>query len=387
MRVAIVHYWLVWMRGGEKVLEALSDLYPQADIFTLVYDERHISDKLKRHRIIPSFLQRIPGAVKHYQSLLPLMPFALESFDLTGYDLIISSESGPAKGIIAPPHARHVCYCHTPMRYLWDHYHDYRAHAGFLSRSMLTLMAPALRTWDVTTSVRVDRFVANSRHVAARIDKYYRRPADVVHPPVAVDDFAPVGAPDDFYLCAGQMVRYKRVDLAVEAFTRTGRKLVVIGEGNEYAKLKRMAGPNITFLGRAPFPVLKDMLARCRALIFPGEEDFGIVPVEAMASGRPVIAYASGGALDTVVPQLSGLLFKEQSIEALIEAVERFEAEEACFAPDAIRSHAQQFSTANFNRRMQAIIAREIAHAAGAPVLAVNENARPLPADMPARVN
>ena len=360
MRVAIVHYWLVSMRGGEKVVEALCDMYPEADIFTLVYDENRVSEKIKRHKVTSSFLQKIPGAVKHYQSLLPLMPFALESLDLSGYDLIISSESGPAKGIIAPPHSTHVCYCHSPMRYIWDHYHSYRANAGLASRMLLPWMAPLLRSWDVSTSMRVDRFVANSHHVRARIGKYYGRSATVIYPPVAVDDYAPSAETGDFYLCAGQLVSYKRVDLAVRAFTKMGRNLVVIGEGKELAALKAIAGPTITFLGRAPFPVLKEKLARCKALIFPGEEDFGIIPVETMASGRPVIAFGSGGALETVVPGLSGVLFHEQTPEAIIDAVHAFEAEAAAFDPAAIREHAARFSTRNFKLGMELVIQEEL---------------------------
>ncbi|MHA7971929.1 glycosyltransferase [Rhizobium sp. CAU 1783] len=363
MRVAIVHYWLVSMRGGEKVVEALCDMYPNADIFTLVYDETQVSEKIRRHRIIPSFLQRIPGAVKRYQSLLPLMPFALESFDLRGYDLIISSESGPAKGIIPPPHAVHVCYCHSPMRYLWDHYHAYRSHAGRTARFLMPILAPLLRSWDANSSLRVDRFVANSHHVAGRIDKYYRRTATVVPPPVAVDEFAPTNELEDFYLCAGQIVPYKRIDLAVQAFTEMKRNLVVIGDGakGDIDALKRMAGPTVRFLGRASFPVLKSKLARCRALIFPGEEDFGIVPVEAMASGRPVIAFGGGGALETVVHGHTGLLFDEQTVEALVDAVNLFEHGDYEFRPDVIRMHASQFSVTKFRSSMQKIIDEELA--------------------------
>ncbi|WP_163266770.1 glycosyltransferase [Chelativorans alearense] len=366
MRVAIVHYWLVSMRGGEKVVEALCDMYPGADIFTLVYDEERVSAKIRRHKVTPSFLQKIPGARKHYQSLLPLMPFALESLDLSGYDLILSSESGPAKGIVPGPQATHICYCHSPMRYLWDHYHFYRAGSGLLTRALLPVLAPALRAWDVSTSARVDKFVANSHHVAARIEKYYRRDAAVLNPPVAVQDFSPAAKIGDFYLCAGQLVGYKRVELAVEAFTKMAENLVVIGEGKEMARLKRMAGPTVTFLGRAPSPVLRDMLARCRALVFPGEEDFGIVPVEAMASGRPVIAFYGGGALDSVVPDRTGILFQEQSVQGLIEAVRRFRSMETAFRPDLIRNHALQFSEANFKAKMQQIIDAELMRRHGA---------------------
>ncbi|WEX10473.1 glycosyltransferase [Chelativorans sp. AA-79] len=362
MRVAIVHYWLVSMRGGEKVVEAFCDMYPDADIFTLIYDEKKVSEKIRRHKVTTSFLQKIPGAVKHYQSLLPLMPFALESFDLSGYDLVLSSESGPAKGVIPGPQAVHICYCHSPMRYLWDHYHFYRAGSGALKRSLLSVLAPPLRAWDVTTSARVDQFVANSRHVADRIEKYYRRDAAIVSPPVSVHEFAPAAATKDYFLLAGQLVGYKRADLAVEAFTRMGENLVVIGEGPELAKLKRIAGPTITFLGHAPFPLLKEMMSRCRALVFPGEEDFGIVPVETMASGRPVIAYGRGGALDSIVPGRTGVLFHEQTVQGLVEGVRRFQSMERTFRPDLIRDHALQFSEANFKARMHQIIGARLQH-------------------------
>jgi glycosyltransferase involved in cell wall biosynthesis len=362
MRVAIVHYWLVSMRGGEKVVEALCDMYPEADIFTLVYDKDKISEKIRRHTIKSSFLQKIPGVAGRHQSFLPLMPFALENLDLSGYDLIISSESGPAKGVIPPPHATHVCYCHSPMRYLWDHYHGYRATAGMLTRALMPLIAPILRTWDVNTSLRVDRFVANSHHVAARISKYYRRSATVIYPPVAIEDFAPTGERGDFYLCAGQVVPYKRVDLAVRAFSKMGKNLIVIGDGkkSDIEQLKRIAGPTVQFMGRVPFATLKAKLASCRALVFPGEEDFGMVPVEAMASGRPVIAYGSGGALETVIPGHTGVLFNEQTEQSLIDAVTSFESQESTFNPDFIQAHAAQFSAQKFRISMQEVIDAEL---------------------------
>lgn len=374
MRVAIVHYWLVSMRGGEKVIEALCDMYPDADIFTLVYDEGKVSEKIRGHRIIPSFLQHIPGAIRHYRSLLPLMPFALESMDLRDYDLIISSESGPAKGIIPPPHAVHICYCHTPMRYIWDHYHAYRGTAGLPARMLMPVLAPLLRSWDANCSLRVDRFVANSQHVANRIRKYYRRSADVVPPPVAVDEFSPTEKLGDFYLCAGQIVPYKRVDLAVEAFTKMRRNLLVIGDGEreDIEALKRIAGPTIRFLGRVSTEILRANLARCRALIFPGEEDFGIVPVEAMASGRPVIAFGRGGALETVVPEQTGLLFDEQTVDALVDAVHLFEEKEGLFRPEAIRMHAARFGSHKFQTSMQRIIGDELAARKSSSAVDVN---------------
>lgn len=366
MRVALVHYWLVGMRGGEKVLEALCGIFPDADIFTLVLDRDAISPTIARHRIETSFLQRIGGR-RHYRKMLPLMPWALEGFDLTPYDLVVSSEAGPAKGIIPRPDAVHVCYCHSPMRYIWDLAPEYGREAGWLARTALRLSAPRLRQWDVTTAARVDHFVANSRFVAQRIGKYYRREATVIHPPVDVSRFDVAREVGDAYLCAGQVVPYKRVELAVEAFTRMRRPLVVIGDGVS-ERLRAAAGPTVRFLGAVDDATLADALARCRALVFPGVEDFGIVPLEAMASGRPVLAYGRGGATETVVPGVTGLLFEEQTVEGLIGAVERFEATSARFDPATIRAHAERFSPQRFAAALRDfILARmssEIARAA-----------------------
>jgi len=352
MKVAIVHYWLVNMRGGEKVVEALCELYPQADIFTLVYDPKAISERLKKHKIIPSFVQKIPGAKKHYQSLLPLYPLALEQFDLSAYDLVISSESGPAKGVLTRPETCHICYCHTPMRYLWDMYHDYRRHAGFAKRMLMPPLALFLRQWDLASASRVDHFVANSRNVANRVMKHYRRSAAVVHPPVETSSFAIAPAVDDYYLLAGQLVRYKRADLAVEACTRLNRPLMVLGEGDELPRLRRLAGPNVQFLGRQPDSVLREYFSRCRAFLFPGEEDFGITPLEAQACGRPVIALGRGGALETVKNGETGLFFEEQTVESLIDAIKRFEATENRFHPETIRNHSLDFDESHFRSKM-----------------------------------
>ncbi len=351
-RVALIHYWLVGMRGGEKVLEALCEMYPQADIFTHVVEPAQLSAPLRNHRIETTRIARLPMARRLYQKYLPLMPRALEELDLTGYDLVISSEAGPAKGVIPPPDAPHLCYCHSPMRYLWDQYHVYRGDAGRLTRAVMPRLAHRLREWDVSSAARVDGFAANSRHVAARIQKYWRRDADVVHPPVAVEDFSPVTADEvgEFYLWAGELAPYKRPDLAIEAFRRLGKPLVIIGGPDERARqFAQQAGPNTKILGKVPFAQLKWHMARCRALIFPGEEDFGIVPVEVMASGRPVIGYGRGGLLDTVVDAQTGVLFETQTVEALVDAVERFEAgadHEIC--PQALTRHAAQFSKTAF---------------------------------------
>lgn len=358
MKVAIVHYWLVGMRGGEKVLEALSELYPDAVLITHVCDREQISDRLKGHEIRETFIAKLPGAKKHYQKYLPLMPLALELMDLQEFDLIISSESGPAKGIVPRPDALHVCYCHSPMRYIWDHYHVYRNGAGRLARMMMPLMSHKLRIWDVSTAARVDRFVSNSNFIAKRINKFYRRDADVIYPPVSTDEFAIADNVGDHYLIAGEMVGYKRADLAVEAFNQSGRKLVVVGDGEIRSELEKKAGDNITFLGRVPFAQLKEQFATCRALVFPGEEDFGIIPVEVMASGRPVIAYGRGGALDTVIEGKSGVLFDEQTIASLNDAIDRFEADSTLIgSPEEIREFAQGFDTSVFQKKMLELIA------------------------------
>jgi glycosyltransferase involved in cell wall biosynthesis len=356
-KVAIVHYWLVGMRGGEKVVEALCRLYPDADIFTHVHVPAAMSETLARHRITTSFISRMPMAARFYQRYLPLMPLALEQLDLRGYDLIISSESGPAKGIIPPPGAVHICYCHSPMRYIWNMFHDYRSRSGLLTRMLMPVFGHYIRNWDAISATRVDHFVANSRTVAARIRRYYRRESEVIFPPVDVDAFEvlPPERIGDFHLMVGELVRYKRPELAVEAFNRSGRKLVVIGGGEMLAELKALARPNVTIMGPQPFAVLKDHYARCQALLFPGEEDFGIVPVEAMASGRPVVAYGRGGATETVVDGVTGVFFDEQSVEAIDAAVER--CARLDLDPRAIAAHARRFSAEQFERRMGGFIA------------------------------
>jgi len=354
MKVAIIHYWLVGMRGGEKVIEALCEMYPQADIFTHVYVPEMVSDRIRQHRVIPTFINSLPRASKMYKTYLPLMPLALEQLDLRGYDLIISSESGPAKGIIAPSEALHVCYCHTPMRYIWNMYHDYRNSAGRVARLMMPPLTHYLRMWDVTSAARVDSFVANSATVARRIHRYYGANSVVIHPPVDTDAFS-VAAPSelgDYYLMAGELVSYKRPDLAVRAFNEMKLKLVVIGGGEMLDEVRRLAGPTVTVLGSQPFDVLKQHYAQCRALIFPGEEDFGMVPVEAMASGRPVVAFGRGGATETVAPGVSGVFFAEQTVETISSAVRSLDAIE--IDPEKIAAHASQFGREQFFQKMRA---------------------------------
>jgi glycosyltransferase involved in cell wall biosynthesis len=351
MRSAIVHYWLLNMRGGEKVVEALCRLLPDADVFTLFYDPEHVSETIRRHRVESSFLQPFR---KGYRSLLPLMPLALESFDLRAYDLIVSSESGPAKGVITSSNTRHVCYCHTPMRYLWDMYPAYRNEwtQGRWKRALMTPVANYLRLWDFASAARVDQFVANSENVRRRIWKTYRRESQVVTPPVNVETFYWRPA-EDYYLIACELVPYKRVDLAVRAFNQNGRKLRVVGDGPEYKALRRAAAANVEFCGRVTDEELRDLYARCRAFLMPGEEDFGMTMVEALASGKPVIALGRGGALE-IVPEFGGLLYEEP--DGLLQAVEHWDQFEPDVDPQALQAYAAQFSESEFARQMKPLL-------------------------------
>lgn len=349
-RVAIIHYWLVGMRGGEKVLEALCDMFPDATIYTHALDRDRISPALRKHRIEVTRVGHMPGAARLYKSYLPLMPRALEEIDLSGYDLVLSSESGPAKGVIAPPGVPHICYCHSPMRYIWDQYHVYRAGTGVLQRAVMPHLAHRMRIWDVTSAARVDDFVANSAHVARRIEKYWRRTATVVHPPVEIPAQQQPTAPGDFYLLAGELATYKRPEAAVEAFTRMGKNLVVVGGPEKAAtQLRKRAGPTVSFRGRVDDATLHDLMASCRALVFPGEEDFGMIPVEVMGRGRPVIALGRGGACETVLHGKTGLLYDDPSSDGLIQAVTEFEAQKLdVLDPSVLHAQAARFSKQAF---------------------------------------
>jgi glycosyltransferase involved in cell wall biosynthesis len=356
LKVAIIHYWLVGMRGGEKVLESLCEFFPQADIYTHVLDESAISKLISDHKISTTFIQKLPQAKSKYQKYLPLMPLALEQLDLRNYDLVISSESGPAKGVITSPDTLHICYCHTPMRYVWDMYQDYLENTGRITKLLMPPLIHYLRLWDFASAARVDEFIANSGHVARRIQKHYRRDATVIYPPVDTAAFTQCGTTDDFYLMVGQLVGYKRTDLVIEAFNRLGKPLVIIGDGEQFNQLHAQTKPNIKMMGRQPFSVIRDYYARCKALIFPGEEDFGIVPVEAMASGRPVIAYRKGGAVETVIEGVTGLFFEKQTPEDLIQVIEQFEMTHKQFNSEKIIHHAQSFSREIFKTKMQNFI-------------------------------
>lgn len=354
MRVALVHYWLVTMRGGEKVLEALLDIFPQADIFTHVYIPEAVSEPIRSRMAGTTFIQKLPFAKSIYSKYLPLMPLALEQLDLRAYDLVISSESGPAKGVLTGARTMHLCYCHSPMRYLWDMYQDYLGECGLLTRFAFRLFSHKLRMWDALSAQRVDFFAANSANTAQRIAKHYHRQAKIIHPPVDVDFFSQradnVATFDDYYLYMGQLVGYKRADLAIQACARLGRNLIVIGEGPDRKRLEAMGGPRTRFLGKQDGASLRRHLQACKALIFPGEEDFGIVPLEAMASGRPVIAFGRGGALETVIPGETGLLFPEQNEASLCAAIEEFESAPGRFSQSGLLAWARNFSRQAFCR-------------------------------------
>jgi glycosyltransferase involved in cell wall biosynthesis len=372
LRVAIVHYWFVGRAGGERVVEAIAEVFPQADIFTLILRPESLAPVLKQRKITTSFLQKLPFVNRFHRHFLFLQPLALEQFDLSGYDLVISSESGPAKGVLTSPKTLHICYCHSPMRYIWDMYPQYVSDMSKIVRAIFSLTAHYVRIWDYATASRVDEFVSNSQFVSARIRKFYGRESTVIHPPVDAEQASIGTVQEDFYLTVGRLVGYKRNDLAIEACKRMGRRLRIIGDGPEYKNLKRMAGSAVEFLGSASDAEVRENYSKCRALLFCGEEDFGIVPVEAQAYGKAVIAYGSGGVLETVrgladermgdaVEDPTGIFFYEQSAEALVDAMQRFEGNPQRFVPSKIRGHALGFDVAVFREKLTDFVLQSLA--------------------------
>jgi glycosyltransferase involved in cell wall biosynthesis len=361
MKVALVHDWLTGQRGGEKVLEVLAEVFPKAPIYTLFHFKGSQREDIERRVIRTSFLQGMPFLRNKYRFYLPLFPMAVEMFDLQAYDLVVSTSHCVAKGVIPRPDALHVCYIHSPMRYAWNLYFSYFSPARLspFSRFVIPPVVHGLRTWDAASSARVDHFVANSANVARRVERYYRRKADVIHPPADTDFFTPdESAPTgDYFLIVSALVPYKRIDLAVEAFNGTGAPLKIVGAGPEYKALKRRALPNIEFQGSVGSEDLRRLYRGAKAFIVPGEEDFGIAAIEAQACGTPVIAYDRGGSREAVVPGKTGLLFEEPSAAGLLGALDKFRTFECNRA--AVRSNAMGFSRKNFKERISAYLGQK----------------------------
>lgn len=353
--IALIHDWLNQLGGAEDVLEALVALYPDAPLYTSLYDHKRMPAHWRDWDIRTSFIDRLPLAHRKQQLYFPLYPLAMEQFDLRGYDVVLSNKSGFCHGVITGPETMHVCYCLTPTRYVWR-YHQYaeRENLGRLTRLGLAPFLTQLRMWDRLAADRVDHFIAISDEIRRRIAKVYRREATIIYPPVDVKRFEPSNRIDDYYLFVGRLVPYRRLDLLIEAFNVMRRPLVIAGSGRDRERLEAMAGPTVKFLGYVPDADLPDLLARCRAFVWPGEEDFGISPLQANAAGRPVIAYAAGGAMETVITgsrdDSTGALFAEQSVAAMIEAVESFDP--LSVSPSVVRRHAERFDVAVFKRRI-----------------------------------
>ena len=362
-RVALVHDWLTGMRGGERCLEVLCELFPGAPLFTLLHVPGTVSPIIENRRIVTSFVQRLPGATTRYRHYLPLFPLAISRFDLSSYDLVVSMSHCVAKGARAAAGALHLCYCFSPMRYVWDLYDDYFGRGGPAMRLAMPPIAAALRHWDRRTA-GVSHFVAISKHIADRIRRAYNRPSDVMYPPVDVQRYEIADGGDDHYLVVNALVPYKRVDLAVAAATRLGRRLLVVGTGPEEARLRALAGPTVSFLGWRSDAEVARLYARCRALLFPAVEDFGIVPLEAAAAGRPTIALGAGGALETMVglgaPDAppTAVFFPEQSVDALVRAILTFEGAAEQFDPKVLRARAEAFDRPLFKQRLSDYITR-----------------------------
>lgn len=360
MKIALVHDWLTGMRGGEKCLEVLCELFPEAPIYTLLHNKGSMSPLIESKTIVTSFIDRLPSKSTQYRKYLPLFPFAAARFDLMEYDLVISTSHAVAKNVRVRTGAVHLCYCFTPMRYIWDMYHQYfgKGKAGLGTRSAMAVIAPLLRLWDVRTAANVTYFVAISEEIKKRISRHYRRDAEVIYPPVDTEQFRLSNMDDQFFLIVSALVPYKRIDLAVKAFNQNGKRLIIAGTGPESTSLKAAAKPNVEFLGWQSDDELASLYARCTALIFPGVEDFGIVPLEAQASGKPVVAFGEGGALETVVDGITGVFFDRQTAESLQKAVEKVSS--IAFNSSVIREHALRFSRSTFRENIKRTIDEKV---------------------------
>jgi glycosyltransferase involved in cell wall biosynthesis len=355
MKTALIHEWLVAEGGAEKVLNTISELFP-SPIYTLVHDKKLFPDK----EIRSSFIQHFPRATKWYRHYLPFFPLAIEQFDLSEFDCVISHSHAVAKGVLTQPHQLHLCYCMTPMRYIWDLTQFYLQGMNRFSRAMAKICFHSLRKWDVVSAHRVDHFIAISSYIAQRVYKVYRREAEVIYPPVATHLFRPAAKKEEFYLTVSRLVPYKRIDMIVEAFALLPKKkLIVIGEGSEMRKIKAKATANIEILGYQNQKYVKEMMGKARAFIFAALEDFGVVPVEAQAAGTPVIAFGKGGALETIVSKETGLFFYEQTVASLVDAVIEFEQMLDCFVPEKIKQNAERFSEERFKKEFQTLVHRK----------------------------
>lgn len=352
-KIAIICDWLVSYAGAEKVVEAILEIFPTADIYTTVYKkESFIGTCFEKHNVFESFIAKLPKACRLYQKYLPLMPLAIEQFDLSSYDLIISSSHAVAKGIITSPDQLHICYCHSPIRYAWDFQSQYLNESSMgkgVKGKVIRYFLHKIRLWDARTSNSVDAFVANSKYISRRILKCYRRESVVIYPNVSVNDFGVSDDKDDYYFTASRLVPYKKIKMIVEAFAKMpNKKLVVIGRGEQEKSIIKALTPNVTFLGYQPFSVLKEHMENCKAFVFAAEEDFGIIPVEAQACGTPVIAYGKGGTAETVLHGKTGILFEEQTTESIIEAINTFESEGVSYSASEIKNYAEFFSKDKF---------------------------------------
>lgn len=361
LKVALVQDWLTEMGGAEKVFKAIHEIFPDADIYTLVSKQKILEDMgLKKEKVFNSFIQRLPGCPKRYRYYFPFFKYAIEQFDLTEYDLIISSSYCVAKGVLTHNQQTHISYCHSPVRYAWDLYHQYLKQAG-LTKGLKGIIAKYflhhLRTWDIISSNRVDQFVANSAFIKQRIRKIYNRDAVVIHPPVNINEFEFNRNKEDFYFTCSRLVPYKKIDIIIRAFNEMpNKKLVIIGDGPEYKSLKKIAASNVTMMGYQPFSVLKEKMKKAKAFVFAAEEDFGIVPVEAQASGTPVIAYGRGGALETIINGKTGYFFYQQSAESISRAVQEFESQYELIDYEFMKEHVQQYSLEIFNKKISDIV-------------------------------
>ena len=363
LKVALVHEWLISNAGSERVLLDLHEIWPDAPIYTLVYDETKAPDWTHDCDIRTTRLQRIPGAKTHHKLMLSMMPRAWEELDLTSYDLVVSSCSSCCKGVITRPDALHVCYCHSPIRYAWDLYHEYLAGTDRIRRAAMRRIIPRIREWDFLAAQRVDAFVANSAYVAQRINKFYRREAEVIHPAMPVSAAEP-REPEDYYLVVSRFVSYKRVDLAIEACNLRGARLKVVGSGGEEeGRLRELAGPTVEFVGYVEDDAMVDLYAGAKALLFPGVEDFGLTPIESMASGTPVLAFAKGGVLETVRDGETGLFFPEQSAVSLATCMERLEDEGVAWSRDQIADYGKGFSRERFREDFSAFVYKKLEEA------------------------